>query len=89
MFAISDQWLREHSRAEAWTADQLRCIGIEWPPTRGWKRRVIRRTITDQQKARFEQAMRAKAARQATADSATLDLFREHTGSRRGGRVSL
>jgi hypothetical protein len=72
MFVVTHAWLMQHqSRRDAWTADQLRCIGIEWPPARGWKHRAIGKTISDQQKARFEMAMRAKRAR---ADS-TLDMF--------------
>jgi hypothetical protein len=55
------------SRRDAWTADQLAAIGISWPPKHGWKHSVIGKTITAEQKARFELAMRAEA---------TLDLFR-------------
>jgi hypothetical protein len=72
MFTITHQWVMLHqSRRNAWTADQLQAIGISWPPPRGWMHRVIGKTITDQQKNRFEQALRA---RQARADT-TLDLF--------------
>jgi hypothetical protein len=73
MFTITDAWLMQHqSKRAAWTADQLAAIGISWPPPRGWKWGVIGKTITDQQKARFESAMRSKQARAA----ATMDLFR-------------
>jgi hypothetical protein len=48
-------------------------LNIPWPPQRGWKWKVIGREITDDQRARFERAMRAKQARAA---DATLDLFR-------------
>jgi hypothetical protein len=66
-----DASVMEHSRSGAWTADQFRVIGIEWAPPHGWKRTVIGRQITDEQKARFEMTMRAKAARGA----GTLELF--------------
>jgi hypothetical protein len=73
MFVITHQWLMNHkSRRNGWTADQLLSVGIQWPPPRGWMHRVIGKSITDQQKARFEMAMRAKAAR----TSETLNLFR-------------
>lgn len=72
MFTITHQWLMQHqSRRDAWTADQLAAIGISWPPAHGWKWKVIGREITDDARARFEMAMRAKRARRA----ATLDLF--------------
>jgi hypothetical protein len=72
MFTVTNAWLMQHqSRRDAWTADQLAAIGISWPPKHGWKHRVIGTTITDQQKARFEQALRARAARGA----ATVDMF--------------
>jgi hypothetical protein len=72
VFVITMQWLEEHrSQRGAWTADQFQAIGLAWPPPRGWKRRVIGKEISDEARARFEKAMRAKAAR---AD-ATLDLF--------------
>jgi hypothetical protein len=71
MFVITDVWLMQHSRAAAWTRDQLSCIAVEWPPQRGWKWRAIGQTISDEQKARFEKGLRAKRARGA----ATLDLF--------------
>jgi hypothetical protein len=71
MFVITDAWLMKHSRAAARTRDQFNVLHIPWPPPRGWKWRVIGKTITDQQKARFEMAMRSKQARA----EATLDLF--------------
>jgi hypothetical protein len=77
MFTITEAWLLEHqSKRDGWTADQLRCVGVGWPPPRGWKREVIGREISDDARARFEQSLRAKAARQALAGSATLDLFK-------------
>lgn len=71
MFAISDAWLMQHSKAAAWTRDQLSCIGVEWPPPRGWKRRVIGKTISDDSRRRFERAMRSRQARW----EATQDMF--------------
>jgi hypothetical protein len=64
--------MNHQSKRDGWTADQLRCLGIEWPPARGWKFRVIGKTISDDAKARFEMAMRSRQARAST----TLDLFR-------------
>ena len=76
MFVITESWLIEHqSKAGAWTADQLAAIGVAWPPAQGWKHRSIGRSISDDARARFEQALRAKAARQVLAGSATLPTF--------------
>ena len=72
MLTVSDEWLMRHSRAGAWTADQLQCLNVRWPPPRGWKRDAVGRIITDTQKRRFERAFRSKAAHGAE----TLDLFR-------------
>jgi hypothetical protein len=72
VFVVTDKWLREHSRAGSWTADQFSMLNIPWPPQRGWKWKVIGREITDDQRARFERALRSKAAR----SDSTLDMFR-------------
>ena len=73
MFTVSDEWLMKHSRAGAWTRDQIEALGIPWPPVHGWKQRdAVGRIITDTQKRRFERALRSKAAHGAE----TLDLFR-------------
>jgi hypothetical protein len=73
MFVVTDAWLRQHSRDGGWTRDQFAALGLPWMPPKGWKWTIINTTITDDQRARFERAMRAK---QATAADATLDLFR-------------
>jgi hypothetical protein len=73
VFTVTHQWLMLHqSRRNGWTSDQLLSVGIQWPPPWGWMHRVIGKTITDDAKARFELAMRAKQARA----EATGDLFR-------------
>jgi hypothetical protein len=72
MFTVTHQWLMlNQSRRNAWTADQLQAINVPWPPPRGWMHSAIGREISDDAKARFEIAMRAKQARR----EATLDLF--------------
>ena len=78
MFTITEAWLIEHqSKTSAWTADQLAAIGIEWPPPRGWKHRVIGKPIIDQQKTRFEMAMRSRQARASTALERNMDFSRK------------
>jgi hypothetical protein len=68
-FVITVAWLLEHrSSRGGWTRDQFNAIGVAWPPAHGWKRRAIGRQISDEAKARFEAALRAKQAH-------TLDLF--------------
>jgi hypothetical protein len=73
VFTVTREWLERHrsDRGGVITKDQASAIGVGWPLVAGWKRAAIGRQITDDAKARFELAMRAKRAR---AD-ATLDLF--------------
>lgn len=85
MFVVTHQWLMlNQSRRNGWTADQLQAINVPWPPPRGWMHSAIGKTITDQQRTRFEMAMRAKQAR---ADS-TLDLFRDSVMAKAPGAVA-
>ena len=37
-----------------WNRKQLAAIGIDWPPTKGWKKRAIGSVITDEKAAVFE-----------------------------------
>jgi hypothetical protein len=37
----------------AWTKQQLALIGVQWPPQKGWKQKVIGNKISDADAARF------------------------------------
>jgi hypothetical protein len=57
MFTITDEWLVTHATTEmGWTKAQLAVMGIAWPPVKGWKRSLIGKQITDDEKRRFESA---------------------------------
>lgn len=61
MFKITEEWLRQFSsRAGGWTANQLKALGIEWPPEHGWKLLVIGKEITLEEKLRFEKRIYSK-----------------------------
>jgi hypothetical protein len=73
MFTITREWIDEHRTARGgWSADQCVALGIAWPLQSGWKKRLIGRQITDEQKARFEMGLRSRQAKRA----ATVDMFR-------------
>jgi len=45
---ITEQWLMDNrTERGAWTRAQLKIIGVGWPPTNGWKKRVIGTLISD------------------------------------------
>jgi hypothetical protein len=55
MFKVTNEWLYNNRTANGgYTKDQLRSIGVEWPPLRGWKWRTIGKHITPQNKEKFE-----------------------------------
>lgn len=63
-FYVTEQWLTAHSnKGAAWTSGQLRVLGVEWPPKRGWTRRVVGTSITKEQRAAFEQLASERQAR--------------------------
>ena len=68
---ITDTWIATHGTgANSWTAAQLRCLGVPWPPPQGWRRRLIGTSITDEQARGFEALgleRRRKLARQTLA----------------------
>lgn len=41
------------SQRGGWNRPQLEALGIEWPPTNGWRVRLIGTEITEQQARRF------------------------------------
>ena len=69
MHQITDEWLeRNATGGKAWTAAQFRCLGIEWPPYKGWRRALVGTIIEDEQAREFERlgvARRAKFGKQA------------------------
>lgn len=41
------------SERGGWKASQLKCLGIQWPPIKGWKRRIVGTHISDEQYTSF------------------------------------
>jgi hypothetical protein len=57
MFTITAEWLEQNkTSAGAYSKQQLKVLGIEWPPRKGWQKRVIGTEIRDTQSLRFESA---------------------------------
>lgn len=57
MIEITESWLHANcSAGSAWTRAQLAVLGINWPPTYGWKRRLIGLEISDETAAAFVRA---------------------------------
>lgn len=55
MIEITSKWLHDNStRGGGWTAKQLRVLGVQWPPRRGWLADLIGQRMTPAQKADFE-----------------------------------
>lgn len=52
---VTDEWIRNNTTlANGWKAVQLKALGVDWPPRKGWKQRVIGMTITTEQQEIFE-----------------------------------
>lgn len=64
MFKITDEWIAQHATngTVGWTAKQLRSIGVKFPPPAGWRRGAVGKTITDEQRSKFE-TINKKASR--------------------------
>ena len=52
---ITREWIGLHATgANSWTRLQLECLGVSWPPTKGWRSRLIGRQISDEKAREFE-----------------------------------
>ena len=53
---VTKKWIESNTTPRgAWTARQLSCIGISWPPTAGWKDMVSGTEISESAAKAFEQ----------------------------------
>lgn len=58
---IDENYLNKHkTKKGAWTRNQLKAIGVEWPLVSGWKERVIGTTISPEQQMIFEAKLSAE-----------------------------
>jgi len=75
---ITREWLEAHAtRGCGWTKAQLDCIGVGWPPLRGWRYRMTGTQISDWQAREFERLgalRRRKLAKQAIENDPTWGL---------------
>jgi len=53
---ITREWIGEHATGNnvGWTRQQLRCLGVSWPPRSGWRRAMAGRVIPDEAAREFE-----------------------------------
>lgn len=52
---ISQEWIAQHATGKAgWTRLQLECLGVSWPPSKGWRSRLIGTRIDDAKAREFE-----------------------------------
>jgi hypothetical protein len=57
MFTITAEWLEQNKTAAgAYSKQQLKVLGIDWPPRKGWQKKVIGTEIRDTQSMQFESA---------------------------------
>ena len=51
---LTKKFINDHrTKSGAWTREQLRIIGVSWPPVKGWQSLVDGKEITGAQKAEF------------------------------------
>lgn len=51
---VTERFLLDNTTPRGqWNAKQLAVLGIQWPPTKGWKQRVIGMEISDEEARRF------------------------------------
>ena len=55
MRIITHEWLEMNATGRAsWTREQLRLVGVSWPPKKGWKWRIVGGGISDESATKFE-----------------------------------
>ena len=64
---ITKEWLNKHKTARgSWTKRQLSALGIEWPATKGWQKRLIGTPICDTRRKVFESPAISNGSRDKT-----------------------
>tara|TARA_Y100000590_G_scaffold46284_1_gene49099 strand:+ start:1867 stop:2217 length:351 start_codon:yes stop_codon:yes gene_type:complete len=70
MIITKDYINKNRTEAGAWTRDQLKAIGVSWPPERGWQKLVEGKEITEEERKRFENPVYAKKKRKRNPEDA-------------------
>jgi hypothetical protein len=51
---LTKEFIHEHkTENKGWTEAQLKAIGVEWQPPKGWIKAVTGKEITEEQKQQF------------------------------------
>ena len=59
---LTREMIERGSHAFGYTRDQMIVLGVGWPAPRGWKYRVIGKTISERDYARFLAAKKHRAS---------------------------
>lgn len=52
---VTEKWIRSfRTQHGGWTAKQLACLGVKWPPVTGWIQRAIGQEISKKDRKNFE-----------------------------------
>ena len=52
---ITAEWIMANTTAAGgWTRKQLEAVGVDWPPVKGWKQRILGTEISADQQSVFE-----------------------------------
>lgn len=63
MFTVTEEWITRYASDKGgWTRQQLKLLGVDWPPIRGWKYRCVGLKISDEARQRFEEIGRSRRA---------------------------
>lgn len=55
LFTITKEWLQMNSTLRGgYNIKQLECLGLSYPPKKGWQSRLIGKKISERSKAMFE-----------------------------------
>lgn len=56
MHTVTRKWLAENgTKGIAWNREQLKVLGLNYPPPKGWKDAICGTAITDEQRVAFQQ----------------------------------
>jgi len=55
VFKIDSEWIKKNcTKRKGYTKEQLKILGIKWPPIKGWKTKIINKEISLKDKEMFE-----------------------------------
>ena len=72
---ITYEYLQEHrTDAGGWTSKQLKIIGIDWPPVKGWMDGVYGKCLTKEEAKAFEDAKYSHKIRKSSVDNSVYPV---------------